>query len=156
MDFSVYVGAYLLVPTSQGSRNVEHQECSVKCGHQNTQKSSRFCANCGVPMHTVSVVASAFEHWHCHDLGEAFEDMFFTPESGQSKKSALWLPNEGGAGTVLDQSETNVDDLDPMDEDYVQQQKSAFMNKYGHVMDAIESQFKVKPLLQVGVVPFVN
>lgn len=154
LDFSVYVGAYLLVPTRLASQAFERQECSAHCGEPMALTHSRFCFGCGAMLNTVRQEAVAAKHWHCHELGQPLDELFFTPESAHSKKHDLWLPNQGGAGVTFEDRDTDVDALVAMHAEYVQQQRDAFMKKYGAVLFAIESQFKVKPLLQVGVVPF--
>lgn len=154
MQFSVYVGAYLLVPTGLVRKSIERQSCTARCGEPLGLTNGRFCFGCGAELQTVSHEDVRVKHWHCSELGQDFEDMFYTPESARSDKRDLWLPNQHGSGTIYDTDNTNIDALVAMDEHFVQQKKSAFMEKYGAVPGAIEAQFKVKPVLQVGVVPF--
>lgn len=155
MHFSVYVGAYLLVPHRVASEMQERSLCSAHCGTRENLSKMRFCSHCGAPVTHEQTPLTRKRPSFGHLLGGDKEDWFWTPESGMGESLSIWLPNQGGGGEYADRdAETRPERLKPLPAEFVAEQKAALLAKYPGVLDAVREILGVEASLQVGVVPY--
>ncbi len=154
MNMSVYVGAYVLVPHAMQDQAQEGYACSAGCGNRSVNRQTKFCSACGAPVvrrDTVIQQCGPCLAWRLKD--GAYEDLFWTPESGRGTSSTLWIPNRRGYGETIDE-ERSVDSLDDFDPDQFQRWKTAVHQDHPHLLEDIRAQFGVEARIRAGILTY--
>lgn len=150
--FHVYVGPHLEVP--QVPKTVETHEylCQGEsCGKSyGSERTVNFCSHCGGRVACVVVRARELRYPRCHQLGEAWEDFMWSPES----LDHIWIPNRKGFGTTY--SRWSPESPMTLTSESIAEDFRRFTEAHQGLIAAFKEMYGVEPKPNYGVVPYYS